>query len=206
MLDGVEANHTSPSALAQFAAHSPLPCSAAACRTLQRRPTAQQAVEQVLAAWSAADLYPDAAPALRRMHAAGIKLAALTNGSGADIRAACVPRACCTFNHCTCRRHEARGAHQWRGCGWRVQSICICDGRLCGQQAGCSRLVPCTHGWPARRETQTCLHSRLSDAADTIARGVLQKAGLEGAFTRLLDIQGAGEDLKGGLVWKGCAG
>ena len=31
-------------------------------------------------------------------------------------------------------------------------------------------------------------------AADTIARGVLQKAGLEGAFCQLLDIQGAGAE------------
>ena len=43
----------------------------------------QQAVEQALAAWSTADLYPDAAPALRRLLAAGLKLAALTNGLGA---------------------------------------------------------------------------------------------------------------------------
>ncbi|KAL4421285.1 hypothetical protein ABPG75_010576 [Micractinium tetrahymenae] len=45
----------------------------------------EEAVQQVLAAWSSADLFPDAAAALRAMHAAGLKLAVLTNGSADGI-------------------------------------------------------------------------------------------------------------------------
>ncbi len=36
----------------------------------------------MVAAWAAADLWPDAPAALRSMHAAGLQLAVLTNGSG----------------------------------------------------------------------------------------------------------------------------
>lgn len=43
----------------------------------------------MLAAWSTADLYPDAAPALRRLHGAGVKLAALTNGSDGQLSFLC---------------------------------------------------------------------------------------------------------------------
>lgn len=35
-----------------------------------------------MGAWAAADLWPDVAPALRTLHAAGFQLAVLTNGSG----------------------------------------------------------------------------------------------------------------------------
>ena len=37
----------------------------------------------VLAAWAAADVYPDAPLAFRALHSAGLRLAVLTNGSGA---------------------------------------------------------------------------------------------------------------------------
>lgn len=47
--------------------------------------SAEEAAEQVMAAWAASDLWPDAGHGLRSMHAAGLKLAVLTNGSAEGI-------------------------------------------------------------------------------------------------------------------------
>ncbi|KAL4424590.1 hypothetical protein ABPG77_009174 [Micractinium sp. CCAP 211/92] len=45
------------------------------------RLSGEEAAQRVVAAWAAADLWPDAPAALRTMHAAGLQLAVLTNGS-----------------------------------------------------------------------------------------------------------------------------
>lgn len=44
--------------------------------------TVEEAADKVLASWAAADLFADVAPALRALHAGGVTLAVLTNGSG----------------------------------------------------------------------------------------------------------------------------
>ncbi|GAB4822257.1 hypothetical protein N2152v2_009303 [Parachlorella kessleri] len=41
----------------------------------------EDAIKTVLESWQAAEPYPDVAPGLRALHAAGIQVAALTNGS-----------------------------------------------------------------------------------------------------------------------------
>lgn len=46
------------------------------------RLSGEEAAQRVVAAWAAADLWPDAPAALRAVHAAGLRLAVLTNGSG----------------------------------------------------------------------------------------------------------------------------
>ncbi|KAI8469251.1 MAG: HAD-like domain-containing protein [Monoraphidium minutum] len=51
------------------------------------------AMRQVAAAWAAADIYPDIAPALKRIKAAGIQVAALTNGTAGGIATRLVERA-----------------------------------------------------------------------------------------------------------------
>lgn len=45
------------------------------------RLSGEEAAQRVVAAWAAADLWPDAPAALRAVHAAGLRLAVLTNGS-----------------------------------------------------------------------------------------------------------------------------
>ncbi|EFN50965.1 hypothetical protein CHLNCDRAFT_28513 [Chlorella variabilis] len=45
----------------------------------------EQALARVLSAWSAADLWPDAGTGLRALHASGLRLAVLTNGSADSI-------------------------------------------------------------------------------------------------------------------------
>lgn len=102
--------------------------------SLPRRLAGEQALQSVLAAWAAADVYPDAPLAFRALHSAGLRLAVLTNGSGAAGCEICCRRAACAATHA----------------------------------ASPPRL-------PA-------------PAADAIVRPVLQKAGVEGLFSALLDV------------------
>lgn len=107
----------------------------------------------MLSAWSAADLWPDAGTGLRALHASGLRLAVLTNGSGEGRQAG--PVLLLQSSSCPCHAIS-------------LAPLCM--------RSACDLLT----------------HAADSIAADSIARSVLQKAGLEGVFSCLLDVGMAG--------------
>lgn len=174
-------------------------------RTRRRacRLSGEEAAQRVMAAWAAADLWPDAPAALRDMHAAGVRLAVLTNGSGetgqpslthisschgADPGAAwyALPPVsqrtpCCSWQE---RLNTARFSEQ--------QHTCFPD--TCANLGGEHRVlegasvasVAPRSSWRRAAATPPAF-SPAPVAADGIAHSVLQKAGIEGIFDALLD-------------------
>lgn len=151
----------------QFAQHHLSCLMAAHPGTAAAGVAAEEAIERVLAAWASADLFPDVPPALRALHAGGLKLAVLTNGSGG-------PRLPPLWEQLIKSRP-------------RVLTLPAClyaSAALVRQRSACT--IPHMSRVPLKAP------SRPPPAADLIARRALQKAGLEGAFAALLDIQAAG--------------